>query len=308
MRIADVLPLTPLQQGLLFHAEAGRGHDDLYAVQVVIGLSGRLDVARLAAAVQTVVARHPHVAARFSAEFGEPVAVVPADPVVPWRVVEVDAAADVESSVEQVCAGERAAVFDLAGSPAVRAALVDTGAGGFRLVLTNHHIVLDGWSLPILLGEIFAAYEGRRLPAAVPYRRFVGWLTGRDVAAARSAWAEVLAGLEGPTLVGSGQSGQPGPRSVMTVAVPQGVSAAVGELARTARSTVSTVLQAGWAQVLMSLTGRRDVVFGTTVSGRPAEVPGAEAMVGLLINTVPVRATADAATNAASSCARSRLV
>ncbi|PWQ88749.1 hypothetical protein DKX15_17650, partial [Enterococcus faecium] len=85
-----------------------------------------------------------------------------------------------------------------------------------RFVLTNHHIVLDGWSLPILLGELFAGYYGRRLPPAVPYRRFVGWLAGRDLDAARAAWARVLSGFETPTLVGPPGQVQQGPREVAT--------------------------------------------------------------------------------------------
>ena len=92
MRIADVLPLTPLQQGLLFHASAARGcGDDVYAVQLEIGLSGRLDQHRLRDAVYAVVIRHPHLAARFSEQFDEPVQIIPADPWVPWRYVDIDA-------------------------------------------------------------------------------------------------------------------------------------------------------------------------------------------------------------------------
>ena len=109
---------------------------------------------------------------------------------------------DVDEQIERVCAAERAAVCDLADQPAFRAALIRTAEDQHRFVLTNHHIVLDGWSLPILLGEIFASYYGQRLPAAAPYRRFVTWLAGRDRDAARAAWREVLAGFDTPTLVG----------------------------------------------------------------------------------------------------------
>ena len=109
---------------------------------------------------------------------------------------------DVDEQIQRVCAAERAAVCDLADQPAFRAALIRTAEDRHRLVLTNHHIVLDGWSLPILLGEIFASYYGQRLPAARPYRRFVTWLADRDLDAARAAWREVLAGFDTPTLVG----------------------------------------------------------------------------------------------------------
>ena len=291
------MPLTPLQQGLLFHASTAQGSDDVYAVQLEITLSGWLDRQRLHDAVHTVVTRHPHLAARFSEKFDVPVQIIPADPDVPWRYVDLSAGdPDLEEQIQQVCAAERAAVCNLARQPAFRAALIGIAEDQHRFVLTNHHIVLDGWSLPILLGEIFASYYGQWLPAAVPYRRFVTWLTGRDLDAARAAWREVLAGFESPTLVGPPDRFGLGRRDVATFTVPEHTTQALSELARSRHTTVSTVLQAAWAQLLMWLTGRHDVAFGTTVSGRPAEVAGADSMVGLFINTVPVRANITAAT------------
>src|SRR4029077_17093719 len=125
------------------------------------------------------------------------------DPVVEWRFVDLGAdGVDVEEQVQGLCAAERAAVCDLAEPPAFRAALIRTAEDRHRCVLTFHHIVLDGWSLPILLQEIFAGYFGQRLPAAGSYRRFVSWLADRDLVAARAAWREVLAGFDTPPLVG----------------------------------------------------------------------------------------------------------
>ncbi len=298
MRIADVLPLTPLQQGLLFHASTAQGHDDVYAVQLQISVAGLLDQHRLHDAVNAVVARHPNLAARFSDKFDVPVQIIPGDPEAPWRFVELTSG-DVEAQIEQVCAQERAAVGELADEPPFRAALVRIAPDQHRLVLTNHHIVLDGWSLPILLGEIFAGYYGQRLPPAVPYRRFVNWLSGRDLDAARAAWGDVLSGFETPTLVGPADRMETGSRTVESFVVPAEITQALGELARSQHTTVSTVLQAGFSQLLMSMTGQHDVAFGTTVSGRPDELFGADSMVGLFINTVPVRATATAATTTA---------
>ena len=205
-RIADVLPLTPLQQGLLFHASTAQGSDDVYAVQLDFTVTGPLDPHRLRDAVHTVVTRHPNLAARFCDQFDEPVQIIPADPVAAWRYVELDADVDpdvdVDEQIQRVCAAERAAVCDLAHESAFRVALIRTAEDRHRFVLTNHHIVLDGWSLPILLREIFAGYYGQRLPAAGSYRRFVSWLAGRDLEAAHAAWREVLAGFDTPTLVG----------------------------------------------------------------------------------------------------------
>ena len=130
----------------------------------------------------------------------------------------------------------------------------------------------------------------------MPYRRFVSWLADRDLDAARAAWREVFAGFDTPTLVGPPDRLGLGRRDVAAVRVPEQTTRALRELARSCHTTVSTVLQGAFAQLLMWLTGRHDVAFGTVVSGRPAEVVGADSMVGLLINTVPVRATITATT------------
>nr|WP_327533124.1 non-ribosomal peptide synthetase [uncultured Mycolicibacterium sp.] len=298
-RIADVLPLTPLQQGLLFHAGAAQGNEDLYAVQLDIAMSGQLDPDRLRDAVHTVVKRRPNVVAQFCEQFGEPVQVLSAAPELAWQYVELGGDGETDEWIEEFSAAERAAVCDLGGQPAFRAALVNTAGDQYRFVLTNHHIVLDGWSKPILLHEIFAAYFGERLPAAVPYRRFVTWLAEQDNAAAQAAWRTVFDGFEAPTLVGPPGRMALGGRAVESFEVSAEITRALGELARSCRTTVSTVLQGAWAQLLIWLTGQHDVAFGTAVSGRPTDLAGAESMVGLLINTVPVRASISPATTIA---------
>ncbi len=206
---------------------------------------------------------------------------------------------DLGERVQQLCADERAAVCDLADQPAFRAALIRTARDRHRFVLTNHHIVFDGWSLQILLREIFASYYELRLPASAPYRRFVTWLAGLDRDAARAAWGEVFAGFDTPTLVGPPDRLGLGQRGVASFRVPEQTTRALSELARSCHTTVNTVLQGAWALLLSSLTGQHDVAFGAVVSGRPAEVAGVDSMVGLLINTVPVRATIKSATTSA---------
>ena len=162
----------------------------MYAVQLDITLSGALDQHRLCDAVRMVVTRHPNLAARFCEQFDEPVQIILADPVAPWRYVDLDGGdTDRDEQVRRVCAAERAAVCDIADQPAFRAALIRTAADRHRLLLTNHHIVMDGWSLPILLREIFAGYYGRELAAAGSYRSFVAWLASRDLDAARRGLA-----------------------------------------------------------------------------------------------------------------------
>ncbi|WP_297600970.1 non-ribosomal peptide synthetase, partial [Mycobacterium sp.] len=295
-QIADVLPLSPVQQGLLFHTSFAAELEDLYAVQLGITVSGSLDARRLRDAVQTAVNRHPNLVARFFDEFGEPVQIIPADPVMAWRHVELDGG-DIDQQLEALAADERAAVCDLAGQRAFRAALVRIADDRHRVLFTIHHIVIDGWSLPVLLREVFAGYYGERLPAPPPYRSYLTWLAAQDHAAAQAAWREALDGFEAPTLVAA--PGRIGQRAVATYTVSADTTRALGELARSSRTTVSTVLQGAWAQLLTWLTGQHDVAFGTAVSGRPTELAGADAMVGLLINTVPVRANIAAATTVA---------
>ncbi|WP_156766269.1 condensation domain-containing protein, partial [Mycobacterium sp. E342] len=295
-RIADILPLTPLQEGLLFHALQDRG-DDLYVVQLEIALGGAIDQRRLREAVRTVVERHPNLVARFCSQFDVAVQIIPAEPVANWYYVDLDAdGIDLHGQIQQLCADERAAVCDPTNRPVFRAALIRTAPDRHRFVLSFHHIVLDGWSVPILMQEIFASYYGQQLGAPVPYRRFVTWLADRDLEAARAAWREALDGLESPTLVGPAGRVARGQRAARSYRVSGETTQALRELARSCHTTVNTVLQAGWAQLLCGLTGQLDVAFGIAVSGRPAELIGAESMVGLLINTVPVRATITATT------------
>ncbi|OBH76218.1 non-ribosomal peptide synthetase [Mycobacterium mantenii] len=300
-QVADILPLTPLQQGLLFHASFAQDPgDDVYAVQLGITVTGELDSHRLHDAVHNVINRHPNLAARFCPQYGEPVQVIPADPVMAWRYIQLGAEdLDPEQRVEELCAAERAAVSDLANRPAFRAALIRTADNRYRFVLTNHHIVMDGWSLPILLREILANYYGDQLPAPATYRSYLTWLAGQDRASAQAAWRQVLDGFDTPTLVGPAGRMRLGRRAVESYRLSAETTRAVGELARSCHTTVNTVLQAAWAQLLMRLTGQRDVAFGTAVSGRPADLAGAESMVGLLINTVPVRASITAETTVA---------
>ena len=284
--VADVLPLTPLQEGLLFHSLVTGGAEDVYAVQLDITIAGALDRHRLRKAVRAVVGRHPNLAAHFCADFDQPVQVIAADPVIEWHYLELQTAA----GIDQFCAAERTAVCDLINQPTFRGALIRTAANEHRFVLTLHHIVVDGWSLPILLQEVFASYFRQRLPAAASYRSFVTWLAEQDHDAAHAAWRSVLEGFDTPTLVAAPAAA--GPRAVDSFRLSTETTKALADLARAQHTTMSTVLQAGWAQVLMMLTGHRDVAFGTAVSERPIELAGADSIVGLLINTVPVRATA----------------
>ena len=159
-----------------------------------------------------------------------------------------------------------------------------------ELVFTYHHALVDGWSTPLLTSELVALYGGATLPPAIPYRNYLGWLAGQDQSAGEGAWRTALAGLDEPTLLaGSGRLRDPALPDAVSQSLPAALSDGLTALARDRGVTLNTVLQLGWGVLLARLTGRTDVVFGATVSGRPAELPGVESMIGLFINTVPVR-------------------
>ncbi|ARG94953.1 hypothetical protein B1T50_26790 [Mycobacterium kansasii] len=288
-RIADVVPLTPLQQAMLSFAGRPHGLADAYVVQVGITLTGQLDQHRLRRAVEILLERHPNLAARFITEgLDEPVQIIPANPIAQWRYAEFAAAE--QHDVERLCAAERQAVTDLTNNGPLRAALLRRAQNRHLFLLTTHHIVCDGWSLQIMLRDIFACYHEQELPRPVAYRRFLTWLAARDHAAACAAWRKLFSGFHTPTLVGPPNRSRLAEGRVRSFQLPVETTDALTRLARSHTTTINTVLQAAWAQVLVWLTGHHDVAFGTTVSGRPAELAGAQSMVGLLANTVPVRA------------------
>ncbi|MER5427351.1 non-ribosomal peptide synthetase, partial [Streptosporangium roseum] len=279
-QVQDILPLSPLQQGLFFHAL----HDehDVYTAQVTLDLDGPLDVPTLKGAAARLLERHPNLRAAFwHEELNRPVQVIPYQVEPSWREV---ASADPDA----VAAEERARPFDLATPPLLRFVLVRLAPDRHRLILTNHHILLDGWSTPLLVAELFALYLGVEAPAAPPYKGYLAWLARQDRAAARQAWDRALDGVEEPTLIAPGTV-TPAPPDKVSIELDAGLTTGLARLARRRGITVNTVLQGLWGVLLSRLTGRDDVVFGAIVSGRPPELPGVERMVGLFINTVPVR-------------------
>ncbi|GHA72427.1 non-ribosomal peptide synthetase [Streptomyces termitum] len=287
--LSDVLPLTPLQEGLLFHAVYDRRELDVYAVQLVLDLEGPLDRGALKAAAAGVLARHPNLRAGFRyRKNGQPVQLIPRAVPVPWR--EVDGPDDLEALTDR----DRTEPFDVGRPPLIRFTLVGTGADRHRLLVTCHHILLDGWSMPLLLSELFTAYaaggDASGLPAVTAYKSYLSWLDRQDEEAAATAYGELLGGLEEPTRLVPAPPGRAPVLPAQHVArLDAAATARLMEWARTRGVTLSSVLQGVWAVVLGALTGRDDVVFGTTASGRPPELPGVESMIGLFINTLPVR-------------------
>ena len=293
--VADVWPLSPLQEGLLFHAQFDVDAPDVYLVQHVLQLDGPLDLAVLRVAGQELLERHPNLRACFCQPTGlaEPVQVIPAHVDLPWRVADVSGAADVRAAAAAAAEQDRVR-FELGAAPLLRVAVIVLGPQRHQVVLTSHHILADGWSMPVLVAELLAICRAGgnagALAAVTPYRDYLVWLAQQDTAAARQAWASALAGVDGPTLLApAAQNRAPVPPDAVTATLSAELSTALQERARGLGVTLNTVLQGAWGLLAGRLSGRDDVVFGVTVGGRPAELPGVESMLGLFINTVPAR-------------------
>ncbi|GGU80084.1 hypothetical protein GCM10010275_13480 [Streptomyces litmocidini] len=324
-QLEDVLPLTPLQEGMLFHALYDSAAVDVYTTQFVFALEGTVDLPALRAAVAALLRRHANLRAGFlHEELDQPVQVVAAEVSVPLTEHDLTpppgiglapGAGTAEDRLQDFLAEDRLRRFDLTAPPLMRFALLRTGPARYRLVMTCHHILLDGWSMPLLVRELFTLYAHRgddaALPRTTPYRDYLAWLAGQDRTAALDVWRTALAGVEAPTLLagrGGPAAARPDPRDpagrgdtedsrpggaalpeTLVLELDEAVTRRLRATARDHRLTLNTLLQGAWGLLLARLTGRTDVVFGTTVSGRPPELPGAESMVGLFINTVPVR-------------------
>ncbi|MFF9690338.1 amino acid adenylation domain-containing protein [Streptomyces sp. NPDC014623] len=300
-RLEDVLPLTPLQAGMLFHALYDSRDVDVYTAQFVFDLEGPVSFPALHDAVGGLLRRHANLRVGFLHEdLDEPVQAVAAEVPVPLEELDLTGADGASATRERLAAfltADRTRRFDLTTPPLMRFTLVRTGPRTHRLVMTSHHILLDGWSMPLLVRELFELYARRGddsgLPRVVPYRTYLAWLAQQDRSATLEAWRTALAGIEAPTLLaGRGGAAVPGARDLpetLVLDLDTATTHRLREVARTHRLTLNTLVQGAWGLLLAHLTGRPDVVFGTTVSGRPPEIPGVESMIGLFINTVPVR-------------------
>ncbi|MGW2230890.1 amino acid adenylation domain-containing protein [Streptomyces formicae] len=301
--LTEVWPLSPLQEGLLFHSDFDNQGPDVYAVQFMLSVEGPLDAPRLRTSWEQLLDRHAALRASFHRrKSGEAVQLITRNVTLPWREVDLSqlAEVDIRDQAEKLAAQERAERLDLTVPPLLRLLLIRLGEHRHRLVVTSHHLLMDGWSMPVLLDELAAVYEAGGdasvLKRAASYGEYLAWLVRQDKEAARAAWRAELAGADEPTLVAPADRGTtPVLPDESIVRLPEDSTRALVELARAHDLTVNTLVQGAWALVLARLAGRTDVVFGATVAGRPTDLPGAESMVGLLINTLPVRVPLDGA-------------
>src|SRR5262245_21030197 len=296
-----------MQQGMLFHSLSA-AQSAMYWQQATLTLEGELDRAALRSAWQHVVERHATLRTFFVwDELKEPVQVVERQRSLPieeqdWSGLDAEAHAD---RLETLLAADRARGCDLGRPPLQRLAIVRLGERLHHVIWSFHHILLDGWSVYRVWKDVFDAYEALLqakqpdLPPLRPYQDFIVWLRRQDLRRARDFWRQELAGFAVPTSLQeaiaapSTEEREGVEVATRTLRLDQPASAELQALARRGQLTLNTLLQGAWALLLSRYSGRPDVCFGATVSGRPADLAGAEEMVGMLINTLPVRVRVD---------------
>jgi amino acid adenylation domain-containing protein len=298
--VEDIYPLSPLQQGLLFHTlyspETGA-----YVEQAPMLVEGDLDVDAFARAFQRTVDRHAALRTGLVWEnVPQPLQVVYREAVLPVERRDWSALGEAEwrAELDAWLAADRRHGFELTRAPLLRLAFMRLGAGRHVFVFTFHHAILDGWSTPLVFGEVDAFYAAARqgrtpphLPPAPRYRDYVAWLRAQDAAADEAFWRRVLDGFATPTPLplAGGRPAVAERHAQAGLFIPAAEHARLAAFARDNNLTLNTLVQGAWALVLARHAGERDVLFGVTVSGRPAELPGVERAVGLFINTIPFR-------------------
>ncbi len=300
--IEDIYPLSPVQQGLLFHSLYAP-EDGLYFEQKTCLLRGKLRTEAFRDACREVVNRHAILRTSFRWQgLDEPLQVVHRKVDVPWTELDWRALDDREQQqrLEQFFKDDRLRPFDPTVAPLMRMALIRVDEHTHRFIWSHHHLLLDGWTMPILFQEVYVCYEAFRqgrtanLPAPRSYGDYIQWLRGQDMSEAEAYWREALNGLRAPSSFSQKQipTEATAPAEIydkQELHLSPDTSARVRTFVRQHQLTINTLVQGMWALLLSHHSGSTDVVFGATVSGRPPSLAGVEHMVGLFINTLPVR-------------------
>ena len=304
----DVYPLSPMQQGMLFHTLLAPG-SGIYIEQLTGDIQGALDIPAFERAWRRALERHSILRSSFLWRGSErmrqvvhKVAKLPLT-LLEWRAFS---SAEREAHFDALLAAERSRGFDLTVAPLMRLTLARVTDDTHRLMFTYHHAVLDGWSVALLFKELFALYEADvrqenlLLPPARPYRDYIAWLQAQDLGVAETFWRNTLAGsaaastlapmpLQRASALTAGASLPAEHETRLSTETTD----ALRSLARQQRLTLNTIVQGAWALLLSSYAQRGEVMFGVTVAGRPPALAGIERMVGLFINTLPLRVRVD---------------
>jgi amino acid adenylation domain-containing protein len=311
-QVADeVYTLTPLQQGMLLHARL-HPRSGAYVQQLVGVVHGALNTTALEDAWNLLTERHAVLRTSFGWDVrsGEPFQVVHRKVDAPfqvfdWRGINRD---EQRQRLDDYLSDDRRSGLDSATAPLSRVSLFRLAEDESRLAWTYHHLLVDGWCLQSILHDLLAFYAARvageaaELPPIRPFREYVEWVGSQDVGQSESYWRELLKGFRAPTalrieppVLPSEGDADADHHDLEETRLSATTTAALVALGRRYGVTLGTIVQGAWAVLLSRYSGDDDVVFGTTVSGRSAPIPGVEQIVGPLINTLPVRARIDRA-------------
>ncbi|MEU6561213.1 condensation domain-containing protein [Nocardia nova] len=295
MNILDVVALSPLQRGLYTVSSLAQGVDP-YLVTFAVRVEGLTDLPALRRAFDGVLQRYPHLGAAVLAEdVPHPVLVITSDAEIGWRELDLRDAADPDEAARELYWAEARTRIDLDRGPLFRVVAARVGDNDYELVCTAHHIVVDGWSIPLLFADLIALHSGAgaALPPAPPLREHAAWLATRDTEASGRAWAAALDRLAPMAMIGPPAPAELDLPIIGEARLDRAATEALTSWVRANGLTLNTVLQLAWGRVLSGLTGRDDVVFGQTTSGRDASLPNADRLVGALVTTIPVRVRLD---------------
>jgi len=306
--IETVVPLSPVQEGMLFHALYEPG-SWVYFDQIIVPIVGAVNEDAMFEAWRTVVSRHQILRTGFVWEgLVKPLQVVVENAELDiqrydWSNLESDVA---RAKFDRLLQDDRNLGFNFKRHSVMRLSWVAFPDNEHRLVWSFHHILLDGWSMPVVFGELFATYESIvskqniALPIAPRYQDFIAWLNRQDAKAAFEFWTDYLSGFTATTPIPVRNSAAIAAEKARSldgasrycereIIISGALLKGLQDVAKRYRITLNNILQGAWGLLLNRYSGETDVLFGTTVSGRPAELPGIEVMVGLFINTLPMR-------------------
>ncbi|MGA2599195.1 MAG: amino acid adenylation domain-containing protein [Bryobacteraceae bacterium] len=296
--VEDSYPLSPMQQGMFFYHQL-ESDVPAYNVEISLAFDEKIDVAAFQSAWQSVLSAHAIFRTSFvSDNCEEPLQVVHRDVRWPIRFDDWSAAPEPEQErlLDELLLAERRRKWDLTQVPLLRVVLIQCGPERFHLIWSYHHILLDGWSWPLVLKDVFNAYQalsqGRsaKVERPRPYRDFIAWLRQQDLAEAERFWRAEFASFKPlPSLAEESLRKGPPDYRIEWLRIDQAASGQLDEAAKRQQVTANTILQMAWGVWLAAKTGRNDIVFGVASSGRPAELAGVETMVGPFINAVPFR-------------------
>ncbi|AWM93341.1 non-ribosomal peptide synthetase [Pseudomonas sp. 31-12] len=292
--LQDLYPLSPMQQGMLFHC-LDSPELNPYVNQLSVAVDG-LQVPRFRAAWQTLVERHEVLRAAFRWRDGlaDPMQAVFADVELPIEELDWRDRTDTEHALSELAAAEQAKGFDLSCPPLMRFILVRLGDDRYQMIWIYHHLLLDGWSASRLLGDMLRLYHNDSLPTLTGrYADYIAWLQRQDGAQAEGFWRERLALLEEPTILAKASGATGSGHGVMYSNLDAEATRKLHTFAKRQRVTLNTLVQGAWLLLLQRHSGQRSVAFGATVAGRPTGLAGAQDMLGLFINTLPVIQTLD---------------